>query len=361
MDARYDLGNMVQAVYNTAHGHFLEITTGDLEPRQMSRLGSHVDPILGAVRAPARVAEPGDAARRAQAAIVATGAWPAYSVGHAPPATRRAGRLAGATAIRHSGSSSSTSSTWSPSRRRPAAGRSCTPDEDRWVSAGVLPRPRRPARRPSPGDRLPWALLRAPQALAWLLVVTVLGVACSPSPVGRILHYNGDQSPSSPVQGTTGTARGGQNALLHPGRRCRGPLGSNLRYLLALLWPLGSHLAAQPADGAHACRVRANALSATVFQRRIEFHYTALSIPFLLAAPCSASCACGAELGRRLPQNEKLMKGERVQRSAALLVPAVRAGGQLSPGRSPLPAGAATTVRRHAKTSHDAALTRPWR
>ena len=46
MDARFDLGNMVQAVYNTAHGHFLEITTGDLKPRQMSRLGSHVDPIL---------------------------------------------------------------------------------------------------------------------------------------------------------------------------------------------------------------------------------------------------------------------------------------------------------------------------
>ena len=46
MDARFDLGNMAQAVYNTAHGRFLEITTGDLEPRQMSRLGSHVDPIL---------------------------------------------------------------------------------------------------------------------------------------------------------------------------------------------------------------------------------------------------------------------------------------------------------------------------
>ena len=46
MDARFDLGNMVQAVFNTAHGRFLEITTGELKPRQMSRLGSHVDPIL---------------------------------------------------------------------------------------------------------------------------------------------------------------------------------------------------------------------------------------------------------------------------------------------------------------------------
>jgi uncharacterized membrane protein len=42
--ARFDLGNMVQAVWSTAHGHPLEITTtsGD----QILRLGSHVDPIL---------------------------------------------------------------------------------------------------------------------------------------------------------------------------------------------------------------------------------------------------------------------------------------------------------------------------
>ena len=43
--ARFDLGNMVQAVWSTAHGHPLEQTnaaTGE----QMVRLGSHVDPIL---------------------------------------------------------------------------------------------------------------------------------------------------------------------------------------------------------------------------------------------------------------------------------------------------------------------------
>ena len=33
-------------MYNTAHGHFLEITSGEVVPRQMSRLGAHVDPIL---------------------------------------------------------------------------------------------------------------------------------------------------------------------------------------------------------------------------------------------------------------------------------------------------------------------------
>jgi uncharacterized membrane protein len=77
MDARYDLGNMVQAVYNTAHGHFLEITTGDLEPRQMSRLGSHVDPILALFAIPWLVWPSPVMLLVGQAVIVATGAWPA--------------------------------------------------------------------------------------------------------------------------------------------------------------------------------------------------------------------------------------------------------------------------------------------
>jgi uncharacterized membrane protein len=41
---RGDLGNMVQAVWNTMHGHFLETTTP--HGHQHDRLGSHVDPAL---------------------------------------------------------------------------------------------------------------------------------------------------------------------------------------------------------------------------------------------------------------------------------------------------------------------------
>lgn len=41
---RFDLGNMVQAVWSTAHGHPLRVT--DLAGEQISRLGSHFDPIL---------------------------------------------------------------------------------------------------------------------------------------------------------------------------------------------------------------------------------------------------------------------------------------------------------------------------
>jgi uncharacterized membrane protein len=41
---RVDLGHMVQAIWNTQHGHFLETTT--LHGKQANRLGFHVDPFL---------------------------------------------------------------------------------------------------------------------------------------------------------------------------------------------------------------------------------------------------------------------------------------------------------------------------
>ena len=41
---RFDLGNMTQAVWSTAHGDFLSVT--NVHGEQVSRLGSHFDPIL---------------------------------------------------------------------------------------------------------------------------------------------------------------------------------------------------------------------------------------------------------------------------------------------------------------------------
>lgn len=44
VSTRYDLGNMAQAVWSTAHGHFLETTA--TSGVQFTRLGAHFDPIL---------------------------------------------------------------------------------------------------------------------------------------------------------------------------------------------------------------------------------------------------------------------------------------------------------------------------
>jgi len=97
MDARFDLGNMVQAVYNTAHWRFLEITSGELKPRQMSRLGAHADPVLALFALPWLVWPSPVMLLVLQAVIVATGAWPAYRLGTRVTMDPRAGAfLAGA-------------------------------------------------------------------------------------------------------------------------------------------------------------------------------------------------------------------------------------------------------------------------
>ena len=76
LSARYDLGNMVQAIWSTAHGHLLEVTsTGGGE---FTRLGAHFDPIL-ALFAPLWWVWPSPLLLVAvQAAALATGAVPVF-------------------------------------------------------------------------------------------------------------------------------------------------------------------------------------------------------------------------------------------------------------------------------------------
>jgi uncharacterized membrane protein len=73
---RYDLGNMTQTVWSTAHGHFLQMSspTGDL----ISRLGVHFDPFL-ALLAPLWLLWPSPLMLLAvQAIAIASGALPVY-------------------------------------------------------------------------------------------------------------------------------------------------------------------------------------------------------------------------------------------------------------------------------------------
>ena len=73
---RFDLGNMVQAVWSTAHGHLLQVT--NLHDAQISRLAAHVDPIL-VVFAPLWWIWPSPSLLlTAQALAVALGALPLF-------------------------------------------------------------------------------------------------------------------------------------------------------------------------------------------------------------------------------------------------------------------------------------------
>jgi uncharacterized membrane protein len=76
-DGRFDLGNMVQAVWSTANGHPLEITHG-ATGEQMTRLGGHVDPFL-ALLAPLWLVWPSPLVLAyAQVVVVALGALPVF-------------------------------------------------------------------------------------------------------------------------------------------------------------------------------------------------------------------------------------------------------------------------------------------
>jgi uncharacterized membrane protein len=76
---RFDLGNMVQAIWSTAHGRFLETT--DVSGVQFNRLGAHVDLVLVLFTPLAWAWSTPEALVVAQAVIVALGALPAYWLG----------------------------------------------------------------------------------------------------------------------------------------------------------------------------------------------------------------------------------------------------------------------------------------
>ena len=366
MDARYDLGNMVQAVYNTAHGHFLQITSGDLKPRQMSRLGSHVDPILALFALPWLVWPSPVMLLAAQAAIVATGAWPAYLLGTRATRDPSAGAFLAAAYLLYPALGFLVLNEFHPVAL-------ATPlllwaflymDEDRWVRAAVFLVLAATCKETVP---LVIAFMGAYFALRkrslWPLLLTVLGLAWFAIAVWAVIpHYNGDQSTFISRYGDYGSGAGqvAKNALLHPGQTVSDLFSeSNLRYWLALLWPLGFTSLLSPLTTLIALpEYGLNALSATVYQRRIEFHYTALEIPFLYAAAVLGVMRLWRWLGGGFRKAEQLMRGQRVQRSTlALLVLLCALAGNYFLGPLPfsLP-GAAYSGKDYAKTSHDVAL-----
>ena len=73
---RFDMGNMIQAVWSTAHGHPLRVT--DLQGDQISRLAAHVDPILVLFAPLWRVWPSANMLLVAQALAVGLGAFPVY-------------------------------------------------------------------------------------------------------------------------------------------------------------------------------------------------------------------------------------------------------------------------------------------
>ncbi len=366
MDARYDLGNMVQAVYNTAHGHFLEITSGDLKPRQMSRLGSHVDPILALFALPWLVWPSPMMLLVGQAAIAATGAWPAYRLGTRATRDPGAGALLAGAYLLYPALGFLVLNEFHPVAL-------ATPlllwaflymEESRWVRAAVFLILAAACKETVPLVIAFMGVYFAIRKRSWRpLLVGVVGVAWFAAAVWVVIpHYNGDQSTFIARYGDYGDGAAAvvKNAVTHPGQTFADvTAASNLRYWLDLLWPLGFASLLSPLTLLIALPEYAlNALSATTFQRRIEFHYTALEIPFLFAAAVFGVVRLWRWLGGGFGKAEKLMKGQRVRIGslATLVLLAALAGNYvLGPLPFSLP-GAAYDGKDYAKGAHAVAL-----
>nr|MBA3475240.1 DUF2079 domain-containing protein [Actinomycetota bacterium] len=96
---RFDLGNMTQAVWATAHGDVLSVT--DVHGEQVSRLGSHFDPIL-ALNAPLWWLWPDpELLLVVQSIAVASGALPVFWLArkHVAPGSVGSHRAAAALAL----------------------------------------------------------------------------------------------------------------------------------------------------------------------------------------------------------------------------------------------------------------------
>jgi uncharacterized membrane protein len=366
MDARFDLGNMVQAVYNTAHGHFLEITTGELNARQMSRLGSHVDPILALFALPWLVWPSPVMLLVLQAVIVATGAWPAYRLGTRVTRDPRAGAfLAGAYLL------------------YPALGflvlnefhpvALATPlllwaflyvEEGRWWWAAPFLVLAAACKETVPLVLALMGVYFAIRKRSWRpLILTVAAAAYFAVAVWAVIpHFNGDQSAFIARYGDYGEGAGQvvKTALTHPVRTAADLTSeSNLTYWVHLLWPFGFVSLLSPLTLLIAApELLLNALSSIGFQRRIEFHYTALEIPFLYAAAVLGLMRLWRWLGGGFRRAEAAMRGQLLSRETlALLVLAAALAGNYFLGPLPfsLP-GAAYDGRDYARSSHDATL-----
>jgi uncharacterized membrane protein len=301
---RYDLGNMVQTVWNTAHGHFLQMTSGD--GRQISRLAAHFDPILAAFAPLWWIWPSPEMLLTVQAVLVALGALPVFWLARKHLGTERAGLGFALAYLLYPATEWLTLNEFHPvalgcpfllfafwylDENRPlpfavfALLAMTTKEEIGLVVAGFgvwyAVRRRRRAGAAIVGGGL----------LVSVLAITVV-----------IPHYNkGAESAFYGRYDAIGGSAGGiaKTAVTHPWRIIEQAFqGGDVHYLLHLLLPLGLLFLLAPLALFGALpELALNVLSATSTQTSIHFHYTAGAIPPLVIA----SVLGAAVVARRLP------------------------------------------------------------
>jgi uncharacterized membrane protein len=288
---RFDLGNMVQAVYNTAHGHFLQVTSADGQGRQMSRLGAHVDPILAAFAVPWLVWPSPMMLLVVQAVVVSLSAWPAYRLGLRVLGDPLAAFLLSVALLLYPPLEYAVLNEFHPVTL-------AIPlllfgfvfaEEGRWWRAAPFLVLAALCKEDIPLVIAMMGLWLALRRRSWRpLLLTVAAAAYFVVAVKVVLpHYSPGGSPFLDRYADLGSSVSGVglNVLLKPGVTL-GHLfsGSDLRYLLQLLWPFCFSSLASPLTTLIAApEIALNALASNSLQRSYEFHYTAGEVPFVFA------------------------------------------------------------------------------
>ena len=349
---RFDLGNMVQAVWSTAHGHPLQVT--NLHGEQVLRFAAHFDPVL-VLLAPAWWIWPSPSVLLVvQGAAMALGALPVFLLARRHLGSARAGVAFGLVYLLYP------ATTWTVLNEfHPVA--FATPlllaaiwalDEERlgWFAVFAVLAATTKEEIPLVIAALGVWFALAHGRRAAGTVVAAAGVAWSVIAIGVVIPHYHDQGSGfyGRYSEIGGSPSGVAHTLLHhPWTFFTVAFDhAGTHYLLALVLPLAGLCLLSPLALVALPELVLNLLSSTPTQTSIHFHYVAGEIPPLVAA-----AVLGAARLRRVP-------------AASIALLAALAGnyalGAIPVWRS-LPAG--ETLQAHAQdvTRHDRIAARALR
>jgi uncharacterized membrane protein len=289
---RFDLGNMAQAVWSSAHGHPLQIT--NLQGDQVSRLGSHVDPILVAF-APLWWIWPSAAMLvAAQAVAIALGALPVFWLARKHLGSEQAALGFALAYLLYPAVQWLTLNEFHP------VALACPLllfafwylDEDRLVAFAVFAVLAALTKEEIPLVIAGMGIWYAVSRRQWWIggAIAVLGVCLTAISVEVVLpHFNeGVTSSFYGRYGELGHSPGGilETMVTDPGKVLSTVFDRNgVHYLLELVVPLLLLVVAAPVVLVAALpELGLNLLSATDTQQSIHHHYTAGLIPPLIVA-----------------------------------------------------------------------------
>ena len=349
---RFDVGNLTQTVWSTAHGRFLEMT--DVQGEQISRLGAHFDPLV-ALLAPLWWLWPSpELLLVVQTICVALGAVPVFLLARKHLGSDWSGLAFALVYLLYPPTQWLVVDDFHPvalaaplllaaiwfldeGRLLPfalCAGAACLTKEQIGLVVAVL--------------GIWHAVAHGRRRAGLVILIAGLAVAVVAAAV-IVPHYApGGGSPFEGRYAGVGGSPAGivKTAVLHPLRILEAATERrDLSYLLDFVVPLvGLPLLAPLVAASALPELGLNVLSSTPTQSSIHFHYTAGAIPGLVAGAVLGA----ARLQRRIPRTAPLL-------GRALVVVVLVSGVALGPlpAWRHVPFGSKLATREHVVTAHD--------